>query len=492
MPETKKITVARGDGIGPEIMGQVLRILQAAKAPLEPEETEIGEAVYKKGAPSGIADSAWESLHRTKVFLKAPVTTPQGGGFRSLNVAIRKTLGLFANIRPCVSYHPFVATKHPNMDITVVRENEEDLYSGMEYRQTQEVFQSLKILSRRGSEKIIRFAFEYARRRGRKKVSCFTKDNIMKIADGMFHSLFEEIAKGYPDIESEHWIVDIGMAKTAAAPELFDVIVVPNFYGDILSDITAQIAGSVGLAGSSNIGDGCAMFEAIHGSAPRRAGQNLANPSGLLQAAIQMLEHLEMTKEAEIIQNAWLKTLEDGIHTYDIYREGLSRRKAGTKEFGQAVIDRLGESPRLLKPRKRAPASAFSAGAGELSGGKKERSDFPEEKKTLAGADVFIDRKIENEEELAQRLQRLGGERLRLESLSCRGLNFWPGPKPLSDKSDSWRCRFLRKGEGSDLSQKEIIDLLSRLAADSFDIVKIEGLYNFNGRPGFSKSSTSL
>ena len=420
----KKITVAYGDGIGPEIMEQTLRILEAARAPLETEEAEIGEAVYKKGAPAGIAESAWESLHRTKVFLKAPVTTPQGGGFRSLNVAVRKTLGLFANVRPCVSYHPFVASRHPKMDLTVIRENEEDLYSGMEYRQTQEVFQSLKILSRRGSEKIIRYAFEYARLRERKKVTCFTKDNIMKVSDGMFHKMFEEVSENYPGIESEHWIVDIGMAKAAASPEQFDVIVVPNFYGDILSDIAAQTAGSVGLAGSSNIGGGYAMFEAVHGSAPRRAGQNLANPSGLLQAAVQMLEHIDLAREAELIQNAWLKTLEDGIHTYDIYREGQSARRAGTKEFGQAVIDRLGERPRQLKARKAPAAKGAVRQAKPL-----EPARRPKEKKELAGIDVFIGENPESVDDLARRLQRLEGPRLRLKSLSCRGAGLLAGAK---------------------------------------------------------------
>src|SRR5437870_6566924 len=259
------ITVAHGDGIGPEIMSATLQILEAAGAPLAIETIEIGEKVYLRGNTAGIEPSSWESLRRTKVFLKAPITTPQGGGFKSLNVTTRKTLGLYANVRPCVSYHPFVETKHPGMDIVIVRENEEDLYAGIEYRQTDQVMQCLKIISRPGSEKIVRYAFEYARRHNRKKVTCFTKDNIMKLTDGLFHKVFTEIAAEYPDIENEHWIVDIGAAKLANTPEVFDVVVMPNLYGDILSDVAAQIAGSVGLAGSANIGDGCAMFEAIHG-----------------------------------------------------------------------------------------------------------------------------------------------------------------------------------------------------------------------------------
>src|SRR6187549_98305 len=323
------ITVAHGDGIGPEIMESTLTILKEAGAAIDIETIEIGEAVYKRGHLAGIEPSAWDSLRRTKVFLKAPITTPQGGGFKSLNVTARKRLGLYANVRPCVSYHPFVETKHPGMDVVIVRENEEDLYAGIEYRQSDQVTQCLKLISRPGSEKIVRYAFEYARRNNRKKVTCFTKDNIMKVTDGLFHKVFDEVAAEYPDLENEHWIVDIGAAKLADTPEAFDVIVMPNLYGDVLSDVAAQIAGSVGLAGSANIGEHVSMFEAIHGSAPRRAGQNLANPSGLLLGAVMMLVHIGQMDIAERVHNAWLKTLEDGIHTYDIYDDKVSKQKVG-------------------------------------------------------------------------------------------------------------------------------------------------------------------
>ena len=242
-----KITVATGDGIGPEIMDATLKIMKAAGAQLEIEPIEIGEKVYLQGNSAGIAPESWESLRRTKVFLKAPITTPQGGGFKSLNVTTRKTLGLYANVRPCISYHPYVATKHPIMDLVIIRENEEDLYAGIEHQQTDEVTQCLKLITKPGTEKIVRFAFEYAKAYGRKKVTCFTKDNIMKLTDGLFHKIFDEIAQEYPDLESEHWIVDIGAAKLADTPENFDVIVMPNLYGDILSDVAAQITGSVGL-----------------------------------------------------------------------------------------------------------------------------------------------------------------------------------------------------------------------------------------------------
>src|SRR5574340_383368 len=349
MAENVPITLARGDGIGPEIMAATIHIIQAAGARIDIEEIEVGERVYLRGISAGLEPSAWESLRRTKVFLKAPITTPQGGGYKSLNVTTRVMFGLYANVRPCVSYYPFVDTKHPTMDVVIIRENEEDLYTGIEYRQTHDMVQSLKLISRPGSEKIVRYAFEYARSHNRRKVTCFIKDNIMKLTDGLFHKVFNEIAEDYPDIENETWIVDIGSAKLADTPEAFDVIVLPNLYGDILSDVAAQVAGSVGLAGSANIGDRCAMFEAIHGSAPRRAGQNLANPSGLLLAAVMMLVHINQPDVATLVHNTWLRTIEEGIHTYDIYHEGVSKAKVGTKEFAQAVAARLGQQPQVLK-----------------------------------------------------------------------------------------------------------------------------------------------
>src|ERR1041384_7755455 len=386
MAQNVPITVAHGDGIGPEIMDATLHILQSAGARLEIETIEIGKKVYESGIDTGIEPSAWDSLRRTKVFLKAPITTPQGGGFKSLNVTVRKTLGLYANVRPCVAYHPFVATKHPAMDVVIVRENEEDTYAGIEHQQTAQVVQCLKLISRPGSEKIVRYAFEYARRNNRKKVTCFTKDNIMKLTDGLFHKVFDEIGAEYNDIENEHWIVDIGAAKLADTPEAFDVLVMPNLYGDVLSDVAAQIAGSVGLAGSANIGEHVSMFEAIHGSAPRRAGQNLANPSGLLLGAVMMLVHVGQADVAERAHNAWLKTMEDGVHTYDIYKEGVSKEKVGTRECAEAVVARMGQTPSQLK------AVSYKAGeGGEGSFSGKMARETAAANKELAGVDVYLD-----------------------------------------------------------------------------------------------------
>ena len=479
------ITVAHGDGIGPEIMAATLHILKEAGARLDIETIEIGEKVYLAGNAAGIAPESWDSLRSTKVFLKAPITTPQGGGYSSLNVAVRKTLGLYANVRPCVSYAPFVRTKHPIMDVVIVRENEEDTYAGIEYRQTDQVEECLKLISRPGSEKIVRYAFEYAKKFNRKKITCFIKDNIMKRTDGLFHRTFDEIAKEYPEIESDHWIVDIGAAKMADTPENFDVIVMPNLYGDVLSDVAAQIAGSVGLAGSSNIGENVAMFEAIHGSAPRRANQNLANPSGLFLGAILMLVHINQPDVAELAHNAWLRTLEDGVHTYDMFKEGISSEKVGTREFAEAVVKRIGQKPETLKP---VTYTANVAATGE----QKPIYSMPEpQKKDLVGVDVFLDWWTGSFYGVANQLgalvETVNGNGLKLQTIANRGVKVYPDGFSDTFTVDHWRCRFVAEsGEGNTVDKNQLISLLQRFERAGLDVIKTENLYNFDGAKGYS------
>jgi len=471
------ITVAKGDGIGPEIMDACLFILKEAGARIDIEEIEIGEQVYLRGNSAGIEPGAWDSLRRTRVFFKAPITTPQGGGYKSLNVTTRKMLGLYANVRPCVAYNPFVRTKHPGMDVVIVRENEEDLYAGIEHRQTDEVYQCLKLISRPGSEKIVRYAFEYARQNQRKKVTAFTKDNIMKMTDGLFHKVFDEIGVEYPDIEKEHWIVDIGAAKMADTPEAFDVIVLPNLYGDILSDVAAQIAGSVGLAGSANIGEHAAMFEAIHGSAPRRAGQNLANPSGLFLGGVMMMVHIGQPDIAKLIHNAWLRTIEDGVHTYDIFKEGVSKEKVGTKEFAQAVVARLGKKPEQLKAVSYAKGSTTTPKAAGVAA-------RPRARKATVGVDVFVQWNDRDPNAFGKMIEPLSGDGLKLGMISNRGQKVYPDGMPETFCTDHWRCRFLAEGEAVQHSQ--IANLLSRFAAAGIDFIKTENLCTFDGEISFS------
>jgi len=468
------ITVAHGDGIGPDIMAATLKILEAAGARLQVETIEIGEKVYERGHSAGIELESWDSLRRTKVFLKAPITTPQGGGFKSLNVTVRKTLGLYANVRPCVSYHPFVTTKHPKLDIVIVRENEEDVYAGIEHRQTDEVYQCLKVVSRPGTERIVRYAFEYAKAYGRKKVTAMTKDNIMKMTDGLFHEVFDQIGAEYPDIEKEHWIIDIGMARAANRPEIFDVIVTPNLYGDILSDVVAEATGSIGLAGSANIGEHCAMFEAIHGSAPRLAGQNAANPSGLILAGVMMLVHIGQTQAAQQVHNAWLRTLEDGIHTKDIYNPLISTREVGTSEFAEAVLERLGELPQQF------PVVDYSASKGALNLPKTIRRT-PSKRETV-GTDVFV-YWTDSADDLAEKIKAVDAGPLELKMITNRGTKVWPNGLPETFCTDHWRCRFMAAGP---VEHHHLTSLLTKLVSVGLEFIKVENLCTFDGEPGFS------
>lgn len=469
------VAVARGDGIGPEIVDVTLQILEASKVSLRYQFVEVGEKVYWQGHSSGIEPEAWDTLRDTGVLLKGPITTPQGSGVKSLNVTIRKTLGLYANVRPCIAYDPYIPIKHPHLDLVIIRENEEDLYAGIEHRQTHDVYQCLKLITRPGTERIVRYAFEYAKRRDRKKVTCLSKDNIMKLTDGLFHKVFDEIGEEYPEIQREHMIVDIGMARLANAPHLFDVVVTPNLYGDIVSDIAAEISGSVGLAPSANIGDRFAMFEAIHGSAPTIAGQNLANPSGLILSAVKMLAHLGLGDRAMRIHNAWLKTIEDGVHTVDIFRADCSKQCVGTREFAAAVIDRLGERPNSLRPATYASESV---------------PRFPpstrrSERKELVGVDVFVHWTPGAPDDLAEALHAAATDELSLTMITNRGVKVWPDGLPETFLTDHWRCRFQRPS-GQPLERADVVKLLASIDAEGLDFIKIEHLYHFDGVPGFS------
>jgi isocitrate dehydrogenase len=478
MSTSNRITIARGDGIGPEIMDATLRILEASGAGLEYDEIQIGEQVYLNGNTSGIEDSSWDTLRRNGLFLKSPITTPQGGGYKSLNVTIRKSLGLFANVRPVLSYNPFVKSNFDKLDMVVVRENEEDLYAGIEHQQTQEVVQTLKLISRPGSERIIRYAFEFARAYGRKKVTCMSKDNIMKQTDGMFHRIFDEVAKEYPEIEKDHLIIDIGSAIVANRPETLDVVVTLNLYGDIISDIAAEISGSVGLGGSSNVGQQVAMFEAIHGSAPDIAGKNMANPSGLLNAANMMLVQMGKSDIAEKIQNAWLKTLEDGFHTGDIFQEGMSKERVGTKEFAQAIIDRLGQTPTTLSPAKFGSEGKIDV----------VLQDAPKKEKLVTGMDIFIDWDEDNRdpEVLGNKLINASTEALKLKMITNRGVKVFPNGLPETFCTDHWRCRFIPRTEGASISHAELRELLHSVEDEGLDWIKVEQLCTFDGERAYS------
>ncbi|MBI1309596.1 MAG: NADP-dependent isocitrate dehydrogenase [Proteobacteria bacterium] len=468
------VTVARGNGIGPEIMEVTLKLLEAVGARLEYDFVEVGEDVFKRGIMDGIEPHAWESIRKSKLFLKAPITTPQGGGYRSVNVTMRKAFGQFANVRPVRTYDGFVSSKHQGVDMVIVRENEESLYAGIEYRQTRDTCHGLKLISRTGVELIVRYAFEYARTNGRKKVTCLVKDNIMKITDGLFHQVFDLIAKEYPDITADSLIVDIGMARIADTPERFDVVVTENLYGDIVSDIASQVSGSVGLAGSMNIGHGCAMFEAVHGSAPDIAGKGIANPSGLINAAVLMLYHIGQSEAAAKLGNALLYTLEAGQHTGDIAKDKKSA--LSTSQFGEAVAANLGKVPSKLKP--------FEKGNGRpVVLPRPEDTTQSVRVKRLTGVDVFVD--FDGEVEgLGARVEQCGTARLPLKMVSSRGMQIYPVKPEVAPVTDLWACRFMG-GEG-DVAVADIRNVLHNLEALGLEWVMVENLYTFDHVPGFS------
>ena len=479
-----KVAVAYGDGIGPEIMDATLKILDAAGANIQADKIEIGEQVYLSGNSSGIEKSAWETINKNKIILKAPITTPQGKGYKSLNVTLRKSLGLFANVRPVSAFAPYVETNFAGMDVVIVRENEEDLYAGIEHQQTQDVVQCLKLITRPGCEKIVRYAFEYAKAYGRKKVTCMVKDNIMKLTDGLFHNVFKEISLEYPEIESNSQIIDIGSAGLAANPLNYDVIVTSNLYGDIISDIAAEIAGSVGMAGSANIGTNVAMFEAIHGSAPDIAGQKIANPSGLLNGAVLMLCHVGKTKIADKIKNAWLKTIEEGYHTSDIYQENFTKEIVSTSEFANRIIENLGKEPSKLAK------SNLASGNGEIVIPEYKRK---EEKQTLVGVDVFINWKGKDANIIGDALNSIDSFKMKLKMITNRGVKVYPEGMKETYCTDHWRCRFVdieSKTEGektyNQVDFEKIIALQSKLHNEGFEIIKTENLYEFDGKRGFS------
>ncbi len=472
------VAMAAGDGIGPEISEAVCSILDAAGAAVQFIPVTLGESCYRQGVTSGIPDDAWELIRDHGVLLKGPITTPQGGGYKSINVTLRKSLGLFASIRPCQSWHPVLPSRHPAMDVVIVRENEEDTYAGIEHQQTAEVTQCLKLVSRPACERIARYAFELARLQGRRKVTCMTKDNIMKLTDGLFHQVFQEVAREYPDIEADHLIIDIGMALLAHQPERFDVVLAPNLYGDIASDVAAQISGSVGLGSSANIGEGYAMFEAVHGSAPALAGKDIANPSGLLLAACDMLRYLGDVDSAQRIQDAWLVTLEDGMHTADIYHHDYSRKRVGTREFATRIRDNLGRYP-----------LSFAGTITELPRFEDVwQPTRPRPNKTLEGVDVFLDFDEDDRqpEGLAERLQAASdGLPLELRLITNRGVKVWPRGLPETRCTDHWRCRF-RAIQGHPVRHRDIVELLQRIDWAGLEFIKTEHLYAFDGRPGFS------
>lgn len=478
-PSGKKlITVIPGDGVGPECIHSALRLIEATGAPVEWEVREAGASVFKKGLESGVPPETIESIRKTRVVLKGPLETPVGYGEKSANVTLRKLFETYANVRP-VREMPNVPTPYSGrgIDLVVVRENVEDLYAGIEHIQTPGVAQALKLISRKGCEKIVRFAFELARAEGRKKVHCATKSNIMKLTEGMLKRTFEQIAPEYPDIEATHIIVDNCAHQLVKRPEQFDIIVTTNMNGDILSDLSSALIGGLGFAPSANIGNEVAIFEAVHGSAPKYAGKNVINPTAVILSAVMMLRYIGEFEAAAAIENAIMVTLEEGkVRTGDVV--GYDKCNS-TTEYTDAIIANLGKKPSQTYVREYRPI--------QLPQVTREPVMVRPQKRHVVGMDVFVEFDG-TAEQLGKSMEQLAeGTALRLKAIASRGTLVYPAVGFMTDLVDHWACRFvLRDGEG-DLSEAQVLDLLQRIGS-RHRWTHVEKLHEIDGQPGFTKS----
>ncbi|MGV3733670.1 MAG: NADP-dependent isocitrate dehydrogenase [Microcella sp.] len=471
-----QVTVIPGDGVGPECIDAAQRIIDAAGVPIEWDHQEAGESVFRRGIASGVPQETIDSITRTRVVLKGPLGTPVGFGEKSANVTLRKLFETYANIRP-VRELPGVSTRYSGsgVDLVVVRENVEDLYAGIEHMQTPGVAQCLKLISSKGSEKIARTAFEFARSEGRRSVVCATKSNIMKLTEGELKRTFERVALEYPDIESHHMIIDNAAHQLVKRPEQFDVIVTTNMNGDILSDLTSALVGGLGFAPSANLGSGVAIFEAVHGSAPKYAGKNVINPTAVILSSVMMLKHLQFFDAAETIENALFATLQKGVLTGDVvgYDRGSS-----TSDFASAIIANLGESVDGYTIRRGRPLAMPTPVADPVT-------VVPTERRVV-GVDVFVESGL-MPDELGPLLDRLvESSALRLKMISNRGTKVYPDGNTNIDVVDHYRCRFVLREEG-ELSRAEIRSLLSTIETD-VDWVHLELLQEFDGAPAFTKA----
>ena len=478
-PSSHPVTLIPGDGIGPEVVAAVQKVLAAAEVPIEWDEKHAGARVFKAGVASGVLVETVESIRRTKCALKGPLETPVGFGEKSANVTLRKYFETYGNIRP-VRELPGIRTPYSGrgIDFVVVRENVEDLYAGIEYLQTPGVAQALKIVTRKGSEKICRLAFEIARAEGRKKVTCATKANILKFTEGLFKRVFEEVSKDYPEIAAEHQIVDNCAHQLVMRPEQFDVLVMTNMNGDILSDLASALIGGLGFAPSANLGDGASIFEAVHGSAPQIAGKDMANPTALLHSSVLMLRHLGEMKAADAVENALLVTLEEGkVLTADM--AGGGREPSGTKAFTAEVVKNLGSAPKSYPKREyqkvKMPVVSHDA---VLVKAKESRP---------MGVDIFVATAIDPTV-LGKSVEAVVGELpVRLTQISNRGTKVYPNDLGIeSDPVDCARLRFKVRAHGDTLSDKDIAELLLRVGQKA-PWVHVEKLFKYDGEPAFTK-----
>jgi len=473
----KLVTIIPGDGIGPEVVKSAQRIIEATGVPIAWEERDAGESVFKRGLPSGVPPETIESIRKTRVVLKGPLGTPIGYGEKSANVTLRKLFETYGNIRP-VRELPGVPTLFSGrgVDLVVVRENVEDLYAGIEHMQTPGVAQCLKLISRKGCEKIVRLAFEFARSEGRDLIHCATKSNIMKLTEGMLKHTFEEIAPEYPEIRAEHIIIDNCCHQLVRRPEQFNVIVTTNMNGDIISDLTSGLIGGLGFAPSANLGSEVAIFEAVHGSAPKYAGKDVINPTALIMSAVMMLRHLDEFAAAANIEHAVLVTLESGIRTRDVVGD---EGAAATSTFTNAVIENLGKRSQTWQVREYAPIVLPKVSAAP---------DFVHvNSRQVIGTDVFVESSLYPQELGDMITELVNDSPLYLKMISNRGTKVYSATGAMTDVVDQYRCRFMVRDRATDLSNDQITQIL-QIISTRVNWMHVEKLQLFDGVEGFTKA----
>lgn len=473
----KTVTLIEGDGIGPEVVNATRRVIDATGIDIEWEVCEAGAKVFKSGNTSGVPQATLDSLKKNKVGLKGPLETPVGYGEKSANVTLRKLFETYANTRP-VREIPGVQTPFSGrgVDLVVVRENVEDLYAGIEYMQTPNVAECLKLITHKGCEKILRFAFELARAEGRKTVHCATKANIMKLTEGLMKRVFESIAGDYPEIEANHIIIDNCAHQLVIKPEAFDVIVTTNMNGDILSDLGSGLIGGLGIAPGANIGNDVAIFEAVHGSAPDIAGQDKVNPTAVLLSGVMMLRHMGEFQAANAVEQALLYTLGTAkVHTSDLARDG---NPVGTTEFTDAVINNLGKQTDFWPTReyKRIQLPQVT-----------EHGPMPS-KSRVVGADIYIQGDT-TPDSLGQQLDNLAANSpIKLKYISNRGVVVYPQVGGLTpDTVDHWRCRFIMRDEQAELKDQDLCWLLEKVQQDH-TWMHVEKLNEYDGEAAYTRA----
>lgn len=477
-----KIAVAKGDGIGPEIMEAVLNIFNANKVDLQYEYVEMGKWVFDKGFSNGMTPEAQATIEELGVLFKGPMETPKGKGVKSVNVTARKTWNTYANNRVFQTLHGvdtvFSKAGIP-IDLTIVRENIEDTYGGIEHMLTHDVALSRRFITRPGSLQVIRYAFEMAKKKNARRITCGHKANIMKLTDGLFLECFYEVAKEYPELKADDKIVDDLAMKLVVRPDEFDVVVLTNLQGDIISDLCAGLVGGLGFAPSANIGDHISIFEAVHGTAPDIAGKNIANPTALLLSGLAMLRHLGFMENAAIIENALLFTLESGVHTGDF--GDRSKTSVNTTQFAEAIIANFGRVPQQgmkpILPNQPATPTMFKLEKNAMM-----MTDEMENER-IVGVDMFIESSAQPEV-IAEKCIHHGGTKFKLLNVSNRGTQVWPTGSKYTNLVNQYNLRFETLNDQT-LNQQDIVGLYVSLSAD-FKVCSLEILNMWDGKRAYS------